>query len=62
VGTDDEVDEGGEGQIPRRVLRKKRRAFWKRRRFWIAAISIVVAIILVLWIISSLGSRRGDMD
>jgi hypothetical protein len=62
MGTaDGEVEKVGGPEARRRVYRK-RRAFWKRRGFWIGLISIVVAIFLVLWLISSLGHPHGSVD
>jgi len=61
MGSSDEgIETAGEPQ--RRRLKRRRRAFWKRRRFWITAIAIAFAIFLVLWLISSLGSHRAEMD
>jgi type VI protein secretion system component VasF len=54
--------EAVEAAQPRRKGYRKRRAFWKRRGFWIGMISIAVAIMLVLWLISSLGRHHGEVD
>jgi hypothetical protein len=60
TGTAEEVVEEGEGPQRRRV--KRRRSFWKRRRFWIVLLFFVFALLLVLWLISTIGHPRGDLD
>jgi len=43
---------------PSRHSRRRRRAWWKRKRVWIIVIATGVAILLVLWLISSVGSYK----
>lgn len=57
---DNEAEEVG-GVVRRRVARK-RRTIWKRRQFWIALIAIFFGILLVLWLISSLGAHHGEVE
>jgi hypothetical protein len=51
-----------ESQVERRRVRRKHRPFWKRRQLWIGLFAILMAIALVLWLISSIGSHRGEID
>lgn len=41
---------------------RKRRHFWKRRQFWISIFAIAVAIVMVLWLISTFGGHRAEVD
>ena len=60
MGTGDEVEEVVSNGSRRRVGRK-RRSIWKRRQFWIAVAAILIAVMMVLWLISSLGAHK-DAD
>lgn len=52
----------GEPRGEWRRTHRRRVPFWKRKTFWIAVVAIGVAILMVLWLISSLGSHRGEVD
>jgi hypothetical protein len=51
-----------EPQGERRRFRRKHRSILKSRQFWIALFAIGLAILMVLWLISSLGGHRGEVD
>jgi len=46
----------------RRRSRRKHRYFWKRRQFWIAIFAVLVAVLLVIWLVSSLGSHHSELE
>jgi hypothetical protein len=56
------VEPSQEPKGERRRVRRKHRSFLKSRQFWIALFAIGVAILMVLWLISTLGAHRGEVD
>jgi len=41
---------------------RRRRGFWRRRRFWIALIAVLLAILVVVWLIHTVGTHRAELD